>query len=120
MGRLQLNGFSSQPIFYTGALEKYGVGVQVIRVGKFKAAVEPFILNKLSLENRQQTQALLSSLWSEFLGTVGKSRKLTPAQLQAIADSSGELTAGEAKTRRLVDKVAYLDEVVADLKKNHR
>lgn len=117
MGRLQLNGFSSQPIFYTGALEKYGVGVQVIRVGKFKAAVEPFILNKLSLENRQQTQALLSSLWSEFLGTVGKSRKLTPAQLQAIADSSGELTAGEAKTRRLVDKVAYLDEVVADLKK---
>lgn len=117
MGSLQLNGFSSQPIFYTGALEKYGVGVQVIRVGKFKAAVEPFILKKLSVENRQQTQALLSSLWSEFLGTVGKSRKLTPDQLQAIADSNGELTAGEAKTRRLIDKVAYLDEVVADLKK---
>lgn len=117
MGSLQLNGFSSQPIFYTGALEKYGVGVQVIRVGKFKAAVEPFILKKLSLENRQQTQALLGSLWSEFLGTVGKSRKITPAQLQAIADSSGELTAGEAKNRRLIDKVAYLDEVVTDLKK---
>jgi len=117
MGSLQLNGFSSQPIFYTGVLEKYGVGVQVIRAGKFKSAVEPFILKKLSLENRQQTQALLSSLWSEFLGTVGKSRKLTPDQLQAIADSNGELTAGEAKTRRLVDKVAYLDEVVADLKK---
>jgi protease IV len=117
MGSLQLNGFSSQPIFYTGALEKYGVGVQVIRVGKFKSAVEPFILKKLSLENRQQTQALLGSLWSEFLATVGKSRKITTDQLQAIADSSGELTAGEAKTRRLVDKVAYLDEVVADLKK---
>ena len=117
MGSLQLNGFSSQPIFYTGALEKYGVGVQVIRVGKFKAAVEPFILKKLSVENRQQTQALLGSLWSEFLGTVGKSRKLTPAQLQAIADSSGELTAGEAKKRRLIDRVAYQDEVVADLKK---
>lgn len=117
MGSLQLNGFSSQPIFYTGALEKYGVGVQVIRVGKFKSAVEPFILKKLSLENRQQTQALLGSLWSDFLATVGKSRKLTPEQLQAIADSNGELTAGEAKTRRLIDRVAYLDEVVADLKK---
>lgn len=117
MGSLQLNGFSSQPIFYTGALEKYGVGVQVIRVGKFKSAVEPFILKKLSSENRQQTQALLGSLWSEFLGTVGKSRKITPDQLQAIADSSGELTAGEAKNRRLIDKVAYLDEVVTDLKK---
>lgn len=117
MGSLQLNGFSSQPVFYTGALEKYGVGVQVIRVGKYKSAVEPFILKKLSLENRQQTQALLGTLWSEFLGTVGKSRKITPNQLQAIADSQGELTASEAKTRRLVDKVAYLDEVVTDLKK---
>jgi protease-4 len=117
MGSLQLNGFSSQPIFYTGALEKYGVGVQVIRVGKFKSAVEPFILKKLSPENRQQTQALLGSLWSEFLGTVGKSRKIQPDQLQAIADSSGELTAAEAKKRRLIDRVAYLDEVVADLKK---
>lgn len=117
MGSLQINGFSSQPIFYTGALEKYGVGVQVIRVGKFKSAVEPFILKKLSPENRQQTQALLGSLWSEFLGTVGKSRKIQPDQLQAIADSSGELTAAEAKKRRLIDRVAYLDEVVADLKK---
>lgn len=117
MGSLQLNGFSSQPIFYTGALEKYGVGVQVIRVGKFKSAVEPFILKKLSPENRQQTQALLGSLWSDFLGTVGKSRKIQPEQLQAIADSTGELTAAEAKKRRLIDRVAYLDEVVADLKK---
>ncbi|MGC1395180.1 MAG: signal peptide peptidase SppA [Coleofasciculaceae cyanobacterium] len=117
MGSLQFDGFSSQPIFYTGALEKYGVGVQVIRVGKFKAAVEPFILKKLSAENRQQTQVLLNSLWNEFLGTVGKSRKIEPKQLQAIADSTGELTAEDAKKRRLIDRVAYQDEVVADLKK---
>jgi len=51
---------SSQPLFLTGALEKYGIGVQVIRVGKFKAAVEPFLLTKLSPENRQQTQKLLA------------------------------------------------------------
>lgn len=117
MGSVQINGFSSQPIFYTGALEKFGVGVQVTRVGKYKSAVEPFILKKLSLENRQQTQALLGGLWGDFLTTVGKSRKITPKQLQAIADNQGELMASEARQRRLVDKVAYLDEVVADLKK---
>ncbi len=117
LGSLQMNGFSSQPMFYTGALQKYGVGVQVIRVGKYKAAVEPFILNKLSPENRQQTQALLNDLWGEFLTTVGKSRKITPGQLQAIANSYGELMASEARQRRLVDRVAYFDQVVADLKK---
>lgn len=117
MGSVQMNGFSSQPTFYTGALQKFGIGVQVIRVGKYKSAVEPFILTKLSPENRQQTQTLLNALWGDFITTVGKSRKITPAQLQAIANSQGELMAPEARQRQLVDKVAYLDEVVADLKK---
>ena len=116
MGTVEINGFSSQPLFYTGALQKYGVGVQVIRVGKYKSAVEPFILTKLSPENRQQTQALLNDLWSDFLTTVSKSRKLTSGQLQAIVDYQGELMASEAQQRRLVDKVAYFDQVVADLK----
>jgi protease-4 len=117
MGTLEINGFSSQPLFYTGAFQKYGIGVQVIRVGKYKSAVEPFILTKLSSENRQQTQSLLNSLWNEFLATVAKSRKLNPQQLQAIVDTKGELMASEALQQRLVDKVAYFDEVVADLKK---
>jgi protease-4 len=117
MGAMEINGFSSQPLFYTGALQKYGVGVQVLRVGKYKSAVEPFLLKKLSLENRQQTQSLLNDLWSEFLTTVSKSRKITPQQLQAIADTQGELMATQARQRGLVDQVAYLDQVVADLKK---
>jgi protease-4 len=117
MGAMEINGFSSQPLFYTGALQKYGVGVQVIRVGQYKSAVEPFLLKKLSLENRQQTQSLLNDLWSDFLTTVSKSRKTTPQQLQAIADTQGELMATQARQRGLVDQVAYLDQVVADLKK---
>jgi len=117
MGTLQMNGFSSVPLFYTGALEKFGIGVQVLRVGKYKSAVEPFILKKLSLENRQQTQALLGDLWRDYITTVGKSRKITPQQLQAIADNQGELMASDAQNQRLVDRVAYLDEVVTDLKK---
>ncbi|MBD2743187.1 signal peptide peptidase SppA [Coleofasciculus sp. FACHB-1120] len=117
LGTIEMNGLRSESIFLTGALQKYGVGVQVIRVGKFKAAVEPYVLTKLSPENRQQTQNLLGDLWGDFLTTVSQGRKLNPKQLQAIADTQGILTAPDAKKRGFVDQVAYLDQVVADLKK---
>ncbi|NJL63027.1 MAG: signal peptide peptidase SppA [Methylacidiphilales bacterium] len=117
LGAMEINGFSSQPMFLSGALQKYGVGVQVIRVGKFKGAVEPFLLNKLSDENRQQTQALLNDVWGEWRSTVGKSRKITAQQLQTVADSKAFLEASEAKQQGLVDKVAYYDQVAGDLKK---
>ena len=116
-GGMEINGLSSQPMFLAGALEKFGVGVQIVRVGKFKGAVEPLVLKQLSPENREQIQTLLDDLWGEWRGTVGKSRKMTPQQLQAVADSKGILEADEAKTNRLVDKVAYFDEVVTELKK---
>lgn len=115
-GSMELNGFSSQPTFYTGALQKYGVGIQVTRVGKYKSAVEPFLLTKQSPASREQTAKLLGDLWNEFSTTVSKDRKLQPQQIQAIADTQGILLAEEALQRRLVDKVAYFDEVVAELK----
>lgn len=117
MGVLEMNGLRSETLFLSGALEKYGVGVQVLRVGKYKSAVEPFLLKEFSAENRQQTQRLLNDLWGDFRATVGNSRKLTPQQIQTIADNKGLLMANEAKNSRLVDKVAYFDEVVTDLKK---
>lgn len=116
LGAMEVNGFSSQPMFLSGALQKYGVGVQVVRVGKFKGAVEPYILNKLSPENREQTQKLLGDVWSEWRSTVGASRKIDPAKLQNIADSQPILEAADAKKLTLVDKVAYYDEVVNELK----
>ena len=115
-GGMEINGLSSQPMFLAGALEKFGVGVQIVRVGKFKGAVEPLILKQLSPENREQIQKLLDDLWGEWRGTVGKSRKMTPQQLQVIADSKGLLEPSEAKANRLVDQVAYYDEVVTELK----
>jgi protease IV len=116
-GALELNGFSSQAMFLTGTLEKYGVGVQVTRVGKYKSAVEPFLLKKMSPENRQQTQKLLGDLWGEYLKTVGPNRKLSVPQLQAIADNGGTLMADEALKSKLVDKVVYFDEIATELKK---
>ena len=116
-GSLEINGFSSQAMFYTGALEKYGLGVQVTRVGKYKSAVEPFLLTKMSPENRQQTQKLLGDMWGEYLTTVGPNRKVTVPQLQAVADKGGTLMADEALKSKLVDKVVYFDEIATELKK---
>ncbi|MFB2892424.1 signal peptide peptidase SppA [Aerosakkonemataceae cyanobacterium BLCC-F50] len=117
IGSVEVNGLRSETMFLSGALEKYGVGVQVLRVGKYKSAVEPFLLKEFSSENRQQTQRLLNDVWGDFRATVGKSRQLTPQQIQAIVDSRGLLMANESQKSRLVDKVAYFDQVVADLKK---
>ena len=116
LGMTVLNGFSSQVTFFKGALDKYGVGMQVVRVGKFKSAVEPFERASLSSENRLQTQKLLSDLWREFLQGVGEARSLPPQQLQAIADRQGFLLANEAKAQKLVDRVAHYDEAIATLR----
>ncbi len=116
-GSVEINGFSSQSMFLTGALEKYGLGVQVTRVGKYKSAVEPFLLKKMSPENRQQTQKLLGDIWGEYLKTIGPNRKLTVPQLQAVADNGGTLMADEALKSKLVDKVVYFDEIATELKK---
>lgn len=116
IGSFDLKGLSSETMFYAGALKKFGIGVQVTRVGKYKSAVEPFLLTQRSPANREQTQQLLNDLWNEFLTAAGKDRKLSVPQLQAIADGQGTLMATEALKSRLVDKLAYLDEVVADLK----
>ncbi|MBW4471635.1 MAG: signal peptide peptidase SppA [Stenomitos rutilans HA7619-LM2] len=116
IGAVTLNGLSSETMFYAGALKKFGIGVQVTRVGKYKSAVEPFLLTQRSPESRVQTQALLNDLWGEFLTAAGKDRKLTPQQLQAVADSQGMIMPEDALKSRLVDKIAYLDEVVADWK----
>lgn len=116
LGAVELNGFSSETMFLGGAFQKYGVGMQVIRVGKYKSAVEPLTQNKLSPENRQQTQKLLGDVWQEFLSTVSRHRELTPQQLQAIADTQGYVLAESAKQSGLVDRIAYFDELVSEFK----
>jgi protease IV len=117
IGGMEFNGLRSETAFFAGALQKYGVGVQVTRVGKYKSAVEPLLLTKGSPESREQTAQLLNDLWNEILVTVAKDRKLGRNQLQEIADTQAILMPQDAVKRRLVDKVAYFDEVAAELKK---
>lgn len=117
IGSMEFNGLSSEGTFFAGALQKFGIGVQVTRVGKYKSAVEPFLLTRRSSENREQTQQLLNDLWGQFLQTTGQDRKRSAQQLQAIANSQGILEPEDALKQGLVDRLAYLDEVLADLKK---
>jgi len=112
VGRMEINGLSSQQTFFADALEKYGVGVQVVKVGSFKGAVEPYTRQDLSVQNRQQLQTLLDTIWSNYSSTVAKSRNLTPQQVQTISDTQGILEATTAKKAGFVDEVAYLDRVI--------
>lgn len=112
---LEINGFSLETTFFAGALQKYGIGVQPIRAGRYKSAVEPFIRSNNSPEAKEETQKLLSDLWNEFIASAAKSRNLKPEQLQAIADRQGLLLADQAQTAKLIDKVVHEDEVLTEL-----
>ena len=115
-GLLELNGFSSEGIFFAEALDRFGIGMQILRVGEYKSAVEPFIQNSRSSEDRQQTQQLLSDLWNEFLDVASQNRNITPQQLQTIANQQAILLADQAETAGLIDRIAYEDEVIAELR----
>ncbi len=116
-GEMDFAGFASEPMFYKGALDKYGIGVQVTRVGKYKSYVEPFILQKMSPENREQTTKLLDDLWTEFKAGVEQDRHIPADQLQAIADQHGIVNADIAKQTGLVNELAYLPDVLEALRK---
>jgi protease IV len=119
-GNLEMNGLRSEKVFLSGALKKYGVGVQITRVGKYKSAVEPFLLTKMSPENREDTQKLLNDVWDYYLTNVSKDRKLTPKDFRTIGSDptlQGILAPDKALKLKLIDQVAYSDEVIQDLKK---
>ncbi|HNW71951.1 MAG TPA: signal peptide peptidase SppA [Candidatus Paceibacterota bacterium] len=115
-GALVFKGLSGEIMFYKGLLEKLDVKVQVIRHGKFKSAVEPFILDKMSDANKEQTLKYLSSIWNYLLEGISKSRNMTIDELNAIADSFKIQTAKDAVTYKLIDKLLYKDELLAEIR----
>lgn len=117
IGGMEFNGLSAQTMFYSTALEKFGIGVQAIWRGKYKSAIEPYLRQRSSEPSKEQTRKLLADLWGEFLTTTGKDRNISVPTLQALAESKGVLTPEEAKTAKLVDRVAYPDQIQDELKK---
>ncbi len=117
MGGVDVSGLSSEPMFFAGAFKKYGLEMQITRVGKYKSAVEPFFLEKMSDANREQTQMFLGDIWEEWKTSVAGDRKLKTEDIQQLADEKGEVLSKDALQAKLVDKLANHDEVLDELKK---
>ena len=117
-GAIEFVGIASQSMFFKDALEKLGVEIQVIRHGKFKAAVEPFTLNGMSEENRLQTKTYISSIWNKLLADISAQRRISVEELNRLADDLISLKKADVmKDAGLVDALKYKDEVLADLKR---
>lgn len=113
---VEFKGLSSEVMFYKKALEKIGVEIQVTRHGKFKGAVEPFILDKLSEENRTQIKEYAGSLWNQVIEDISKSRNIPADQLNRFADNVDGNLASKALEINLVDGLFYRDKLLDTLK----
>lgn len=116
-GVIDFRGLGGEVTFFKNALEKLGVEMQIVRHGKFKAAVEPFMLEKMSDENREQTMTYLNSMWNQMLQGISKERNLPVDSLNKLADEVLTFRKAErALEAGLVDALKYKDEVLDDLR----
>jgi len=115
-GCVGIKGLAAELMFFKGTLEKLDIQTQIIRHGKFKSAVEPYILDKMSQANREQYQKLLDVLWQQMVDGIATQRKIAAEDLNMIADSLKIQLAEDAVKNKLVDKLLYRDEVLAELR----
>ncbi|HDQ15952.1 MAG TPA: signal peptide peptidase SppA [Bacteroidetes bacterium] len=124
MGSVEFKGLSSQIMFFKGTLDKLDVEAQIIRHGKFKSAIEPFILDKMSEANREQMTAFLFSLWEHMLSNIAETRNISVDNLNIYADNLMAGTASEALANGFVDSLVYRDQFLSimdkmiDMKRN--
>ncbi len=116
VGALELNGLVSEVVFLKGALDKLGIEPQVFRVGEFKSAVEPLIRTSMSEASREQTNAFLNNIYNVFLEDVAVSRNLDRNELERISDEMLVRKPEDAVRLKVVDKLAYFDEVLAGMR----
>ena len=115
-GMFELKGLSAQIMFYKGLLEKLDIQAQVIRHGKFKSAIEPFILDKMSEANREQVSLLLTTISDNILDSIASQRGLTLSRVEELADNLELNTADNCLENNFVDALIYQDELENKLK----
>ena len=113
---VDFKGLSGEVMFYKKALEKIGVEVQVTRHGKFKGAVEPYILDKLSDENREQIKEYVGSIWNHVVKMISAARGIPEAKLNLLADNLAGNIGQSALESGLVDGLLFRDELNDTLK----
>ncbi len=110
VGMMEFNGLSTERLYYKDFQEKSGIKMEVIRLGKYKSAVEPFLENEMSDNNREQIEVYLNGIWNEVKKEISDSRNIAVERLNTIADSLLSRTAPLAKSSKMIDKIAYYDE----------
>ena len=110
-GAIMLPGLYSEPMFFKDALDKFGIGVQAIRVGAYKSAVEPYTRTNLSDEARAASTLLLNELWQEILSDIAKAREMDLQAANQLLDSQAILYAQEAVEAGFVTRIASHVEV---------
>jgi len=113
---IDFKGLSGEIMFYKNALEKLGVEVQVTRHGKFKGAVEPYMLDKLSNENREQINHYIGSIWKHVVLKISESRMIPEATLNVLADELTGYQTDMAAERGLIDGILFRDQLNDTLK----
>lgn len=116
-GALEIKGLSSQIMFYKKMLEKLDMEVQIFRHGKFKSAIEPFMLDKMSDANRTQVETYLGSLWNHMITGIAKNRNITVKEINDMADHLSIRSPEDAVKYKLIDELKYEDEVFSSIKK---
>lgn len=109
IGELDFKGLSTEVMFFKDFQEKSGLKMEVIRHGKYKSAVEPFLENKMSDANKEQTMALLNGIWTNIVEDISKSRNIPVEKLNTIANGLLARTPEMAKAQNLIDYIAYED-----------
>jgi len=99
-------------------LEKVDMEVQIFRHGKFKSAIEPFMLDKMSDANRAQVETYLGSLWGHMIYGISKNRNISVNDINSMADNLSIRSPEDAVKYKLVDDLKYEDEVITEIKKN--
>lgn len=111
-GAVSWNGLSAQKMYFKRIMDKIGVEMQILKVGTFKSAVEPYFRTSMSDADRLQTEQYLSGIWSEYKAAVGASRHLTDAELEALADRFMGLQSAEENLKAgLVDTIVYTQDM---------
>jgi protease-4 len=115
-GGVDWRGLGMNVLFFKNAFEKLDIDVQIFRHGKFKSAIEPFMLDKMSEANRLQAETYISALWGRMVEGISKERKISAEELNALANNLSIRLAPDAKGK-FVDQLSYEDEVLTEIKK---
>ncbi len=112
VGTLMWDGLTAQKEYYTRLFEKIGIEMQILKVGTFKSAVEPYFRTSMSDADRKQTEQYLGGIWSEMKTAVGQSRQIAAEQLHAYADECMSLQPQEKYLAyNFVDSLVYIQEM---------